>query len=85
MTFWDFCAPFYDFAEKNNGIAYGQMLQAVHRLVPQGSTVLEVAAGTGSIGLAASARFLPEIGFDNCEIIHIPGKMPMAVAVWAKD
>jgi len=32
-TFWDFCAPFYDFAEKNNGITYAEML----KLVPQGS------------------------------------------------
>ena len=54
MTFWDFCAPFYDFAEKRNGQAYGKMLDIVHSLVPQGASVLDIAAGTGSISLAAS-------------------------------
>jgi len=197
MTFWDFCAPFYDFAEKNNGKAYIEMIEIVHNIVPPNSSVLEVAAGTGSIGLAIAnkaqsvlctdlsnrmlsvarkkarrsnvgniqfanldilnidksdnsfdvviagqvlhlldepqkaaaelrrvargivilpicllkglkntakwnvrlwrlfgfdpkfefdaasyAEFLPNIGFDNCEIILVPGKMPMAVAVW---
>ena len=35
-TFWDFCAPFYDLAEKVNGRAYGEMLKTVNGLVPQG-------------------------------------------------
>jgi len=26
--------------------------------------------------------FLPKIGFEDCEIIQVPGKFPMAVAVW---
>jgi ubiquinone/menaquinone biosynthesis C-methylase UbiE len=52
MTFWDFCAPFYDFAEKRNGRAYGKMLSVVRELVPQGASVLELAGGTGSISLA---------------------------------
>jgi len=198
-TFWDFCAPFYDFAEKNNGTTYREMLELVRELVPQGSTVLEAAAGTGAISLAVAdfanqilctdvsekmlniarrkakklgvrnitienrnifdlneadnsfdiviagqvlhlvdspelaaaelrriakstvilpmcllkdlrgkarlsvrlwkllgfepkiefdtatyAEFLPKIGFDGCEIVEIPGKMPMAVAIWRK-
>jgi hypothetical protein len=41
MTFWDLCAPFYDYAEKRNGRAYGKMLIVVRELVPQGTTVLE--------------------------------------------
>jgi ubiquinone/menaquinone biosynthesis C-methylase UbiE len=28
--------------------------------------------------------FLPSIGFENCDHIQIPGKIPMAVAVWRK-
>ena len=28
--------------------------------------------------------FLPVIGFNNCEIIPIQGKIPMAVAIWKK-
>jgi len=30
------------------------------------------------------AEFLPKIGFENCEIVQIPGEMPMAVAIWRK-
>jgi len=199
MTFWDFCAPFYDFAEKSNGKSYTKMLEIVRAIVPQNTSVLEVAAGTGAISLAIAdkaeyilctdisermlsaarkkarkrrvssvhfgslnifgiskpdnsfdvviagqvlhllnepekaaaelrriardivilpmcftknlhgkaklsvsfyrlfgfspefefdmdsyADFLPEIGFENCEIIEIPGKLPMAVAVWER-
>lgn len=198
-TFWDFCAPFYDLAEKANGRAYDVMLETVRERLPHGANVLEVAAGTGAISLAVAdkaasvlctdiseqmlavarkkaakrgvkniefdrmnifdtgrpdnsfdaviagqvlhlinepekaaaelrrvskqtvilpmsltknlrgsaklsvgvyrlfgfspkaefdaegyAAFLPQIGFENCEIIHIPGKIPMAVAIWRK-
>ena len=55
-TFWDFCAPFYDFAEKTNGRAYGEMLKAVNELVPNAATVFEAAAGTGSISIAVSDK-----------------------------
>ena len=55
-TFWDFCAPFYDLAEKANGRAYGEMLKIVNGLVPQGKTVLEAAAGTGAISLAIADK-----------------------------
>ncbi|GHV42195.1 hypothetical protein FACS189490_10640 [Clostridia bacterium] len=56
MTFWDFCAPFYDFAEKVNGRAYDTMLKTVRDFVPQGVTVLEAAAGTGSISVAVACK-----------------------------
>ena len=197
VTFWDFCAPLYDFAEKTNGKAYAQMVETVRELVPENTSVLEVAAGTGAVSIAIAdkvesirctdtsnrmlsvarkkanrrgvsnirfenldifniekqdhsfdvviagqvlhlldepekaaaqlrrvakdmvilpmcftknlrgrakwsvrfyrlfgfapnfefdadsyAAFLPEIGFENCEMIQIPGKLPMAVAVW---
>jgi len=55
-TFWDFCAPFYDMAEKNNGPAYTEMLQIVRERIPQGATVFEAAAGTGAISLAVSDK-----------------------------
>jgi len=199
MTFWDFCAPFYDFFQKSNGKSYVQMLETVRKIVPKNTSVLEVAAGTGAVSIAIAdkvdsilctdvsdkmlsvarkkankhsvsnirfgnldifdigkqdnsfdvviagqvlhlldepekaaaelrrvakdmvilpmcftrnlrgraklsvrfyrlfgfapkfefdadsyADFLPEIGFDNCEIIQIPGKLPMAVAVWKR-
>jgi hypothetical protein len=38
MTFWDFCAPFYDIAESTNGRAYDAMLASVHDLVPEDAT-----------------------------------------------
>jgi ubiquinone/menaquinone biosynthesis C-methylase UbiE len=55
-NFWDFCAPFYDLAEKANGRAYGKMLAMVSGFVPEGASVLEAAAGTGSISLAAAEK-----------------------------
>jgi ubiquinone/menaquinone biosynthesis C-methylase UbiE len=30
------------------------------------------------------AEFLPKIGFENCEITSVAGKIPMAVAIWRK-
>ncbi|MCL2633610.1 MAG: class I SAM-dependent methyltransferase [Oscillospiraceae bacterium] len=56
MNFWDFCAPFYDFAEKSNGVAYKAMLKTVKGIVPTNSTVLEIAGGTGSISLAVADK-----------------------------
>jgi SAM-dependent methyltransferase len=50
MTFWDFCAPFYDKAEQSN-TAYNGMLRQVYELTPQGANVFEAAAGTGSISV----------------------------------
>jgi ubiquinone/menaquinone biosynthesis C-methylase UbiE len=55
-TFWDFCAPFYDIAEKTNDRAYGKMLKTVNAFVPQDATILEAAAGTGSISLAVAGK-----------------------------
>ncbi|MDR1598671.1 MAG: class I SAM-dependent methyltransferase [Oscillospiraceae bacterium] len=55
MTFWDICAPFYDKAERSN-TAYDGMLRLIRGLVPQGASVLEIAAGTGSVSLAVSDK-----------------------------
>jgi len=55
-NFWDFCAPFYDIAEKMNGRSYGEMLKLAESLVPKGATVLEAAAGTGAISIAVSGK-----------------------------
>jgi len=56
MTFWDFCAPFYDMATKANGRAYGDMLKAVFEIIPENSSVLEIAAGTGAISMAVAEK-----------------------------
>jgi len=55
-TFWDFCAPFYDLAEKANGPAYARMLKAVNSITPHGASVLDVAAGTGAISIAVADK-----------------------------
>jgi len=55
-NFWDFCAPFYDLASKANGRAYGDMLRLVREIVPQGATVMDVAAGTGAVSLALAGQ-----------------------------
>jgi ubiquinone/menaquinone biosynthesis C-methylase UbiE len=55
-TFWDFCAPFYDFFESLNGGAYRKMVKAVVNLTPEGSRVFEAACGTAEIGIAVSRK-----------------------------
>ena len=56
MTFWDFCAPFYDFAERRNIKAYNAMIKTVRDAIPDGASVLELAAGTGSISLGIADK-----------------------------
>ena len=56
MTFWDFCAPFYDLAEKFNGKGYTRMLEQVSEAIPRNASVLEVAAGTGAISIAIAGK-----------------------------
>ena len=60
MTFWDFCAPFYDRVEKAN-TAYSDMLRLIRDLTPQGASVFEAAVGTGAISLAVA---------DKAECVH---------------
>jgi ubiquinone/menaquinone biosynthesis C-methylase UbiE len=56
MTFWDFCAPMYDFFERRNGAAYAKMLRVVTKLTPEGASVFEAACGTAEIGIAVSKK-----------------------------
>lgn len=53
-TFWDRFAGLYDLAESANRRAVRGMAGAAARLVPAGSDMLECAAGTGEISLAAA-------------------------------
>jgi ubiquinone/menaquinone biosynthesis C-methylase UbiE len=55
-TFWDFCAPFYDFFEKRNGESYRKMVKTITDLTPAGGTVFEAACGTAEIGIAVSKK-----------------------------
>lgn len=53
-TFWDKIAGLYDLAESANRRAVRGMSRAAARHVPVGSYMLECAAGTGEISLAAA-------------------------------
>lgn len=55
MTFWDFCSPIYDFAQKRN-VNYDEWNDAVVKCIDKGSTVLELAGGTGEISIRISNR-----------------------------
>ncbi len=56
MDFWDNIAAVYDIAEAVNGRVYREMTDLAARLVPRGATVLDCAAGTGSLSIAAAER-----------------------------
>ncbi len=55
-TFWDRIASFYDIAESLNGKVYREMLSMVTKLTPDGALVLDTAAGTGQLSIAAAKR-----------------------------
>ncbi|MCI7760214.1 MAG: methyltransferase domain-containing protein, partial [[Eubacterium] saphenum] len=56
MTFWDRFAGVYDIIELTNGKVYREMCAITRRLVPNGATVLDCAAGTGELSFAAAVR-----------------------------
>ena len=54
MTFWDKTADFYDAFQAINREVYREMTDTVERLVPRGAKVLDCAAGTGELSIAAA-------------------------------
>lgn len=56
MDFWDKISGFYDFAQGFNKQVYSKMTRIVTRLVPEGAKVLDCAAGTGELSLAAAKK-----------------------------
>lgn len=54
MNFWDRISGLYDFAESLNGSVYRRMTANIEKLVPNGAKVLDCAAGTGQLSIAAS-------------------------------
>lgn len=56
MTFWDRVSGLYDFAEQFNGKVYRGIVKFTARLVPEGANVLDCAAGTGELSIAASRK-----------------------------
>ena len=55
-TFWDRIAFAYDTAESLNKKVYKAMLSRIVSLVPDNAKVLECAAGTGAISIAAALK-----------------------------
>lgn len=56
MDFWSTFARFYDVAEALNGKVYREMVNITTQLVPHGAAVLDCAAGTGELTLAAARK-----------------------------
>lgn len=56
MDFWDRFAGLYDIGQSVNGKVQGEMAALAGRLVPEGAKVLDTAAGTGVLTLAAAKR-----------------------------
>ncbi|MBD5140118.1 MAG: methyltransferase domain-containing protein [Ruminococcus sp.] len=56
MTFWDRIAGIYDFAESFDSGAYKAMLAGIKKIVPEGANVLDCAAGTGELSVAAAEK-----------------------------
>lgn len=56
MTFWDRIAWLYDFAESLNPKSYEEMLKGIKKIVPEGANVLDCAAGTGELSIAAAEK-----------------------------
>lgn len=56
MTFWDKTARLYDIAESLNSKSYKGMLEGIKAVVPQGANVLDCAAGTGELSIAAAEK-----------------------------
>lgn len=56
MTFWDKIAGLYDIAESFNPKPYKAMLEGIKAVVPQGAKVLDCAAGTGELSIAAAEK-----------------------------
>ncbi|MGN0701381.1 MAG: class I SAM-dependent methyltransferase [Oscillospiraceae bacterium] len=56
MDFWDRVAGIYDLSEKLNGRVYRELVDMTGKLVPTGAKVLDCAAGTGELSLAAAKK-----------------------------
>lgn len=56
MDFWSSFARFYDVSEALNGDVYREMTHQTRLLIPRGAKVLDCAAGTGALSIAAADR-----------------------------
>ena len=56
MDFWDRFAGLYDIGQSLNGKVQGEMARQAAELIPEGSKVLDTAAGTGVLTMAAAEK-----------------------------
>lgn len=56
MDFWDRVAGVYDLSQTLNGRVYRELVYITGKLVPTGAKVLDCAAGTGKLTLAAAKK-----------------------------
>lgn len=56
MDFWSRFAKIYDIAELTNSKAYHEMCEITTRITPFGARVLDCAAGTGELSIAAARK-----------------------------
>lgn len=56
MDFWDRIAGLYDIGQSFNGKAQREMARLAAELIPEGTKVLDAAAGTGVLTMAAAKR-----------------------------
>lgn len=67
IDFWSGFARFYDVAEAINGEVYREMLYQTRILIPRGAKVLDCAAGTGALTIAAAERARSVLCTNNSE------------------
>lgn len=56
IDFWSSFAKVYDVSESLNGEVYREMLSLTRIMIPRGARVLDCAAGTGALSIAAAER-----------------------------
>ena len=67
LDFWSTFAKFYDVAEAINGEVYREMQSVTRTIIPHGAAVLDCAAGTGALSIAAAERAKSVLCTDNSE------------------
>lgn len=67
IDFWSTFANFYDVAEALNGEVYREMLSLTRLMIPRGAAVLDCAAGTGALSIAAADRAKSVVCTDTSE------------------
>lgn len=91
MSFWDKVAGIYDITESLNRNVYNAMLRGVRQIVPEGAMVLDCAAGTGELSIAASdftaetySKMLNGCRLGPVKVTFVDGLIPLAFGVMKK-